>query len=144
MENKDYYIDDSNVIELCTDDFAGKKISNKNFAKKYGMIKAYAPWCGFCKRFKDDMNFLANNLNKEGFIVGALNCDKYKELSKELGVPHYPYLFQVYPDGSIKPMELEGGRTVETILKSICKFTNENSKGKGKCCKKEGNKIKCN
>ena len=144
MDNKDYYVDNSNVVELCGDDFQDKIVLNKNYKNKYGLIKAYAPWCGFCKRFKDDMNFLADNLNKQGFTVGALNCDKYKELSKKLGVPHYPYLFEVYPNGEVKPMEIEGGRNIESILKKICQFTNESGSGKGKCCRKEGNKINCN
>tara|TARA_B100001173_G_C15602021_1_gene385074 strand:- start:101 stop:541 length:441 start_codon:yes stop_codon:yes gene_type:complete len=143
-QEQDYYTNNSEVVELCADDFKNKLILNKKFVGHYGLVKAYAPWCGYCKKFKDDMNFLANNLNNQGFIVGALNCDKYKDVSKSLGVPYYPYLFQVYPNGELKPMELEGGRNIESVLKNICQFTNENNTGNGKCCKKVGNKITCN
>jgi thiol-disulfide isomerase/thioredoxin len=144
MGKDDYYKDNSEVVELCAADFTNNKVTHPSFENKFGLVKAYAPWCGFCKRFKDDMNFLAENLNNQGFTVGALNCIDNKELGKSLKVPHYPYLYQVSPNGELKPMELEGGRTVESVLKSICKFTNENNSGNGKCCKKDGNKIVCN
>ena len=144
MGKDDYYKDNSEVVELCADDFTDNKVTHPSFENKFGLVKAYAPWCGFCKRFKGDMDFLAENLNKQGFTVGALNCVDNKELGKSLKVPHYPYLYQVSPSGVLEPMELEGGRTVESVLKSICKFTNENNVGKGKCCKKDGNKIVCN
>lgn len=144
MDNKDYYKENSDVIELCGDDFQDAKIENKKFKGKFGLLKAYAPWCGFCKRFIDDMNFLATNLKNEDFAVGAINCDSYKELGKKIGVTHYPYLFQVFPDGSLKKMDLEGGRNVESVLKNICQFTNEVPNKKGKCCKRIGNKLECN
>lgn len=144
MENQDYYRENSDVIELCQTDFKDGKLVNEQFKNKFGMLKAYAPWCGFCKRFKDDMNFLASNLKDQDFAVGALNCDSYKEIGRNIGVEYYPFLFQVYPDGTLKKMELEGGRNVESVLKNICQFTNGVPNHNGKCCTRVGDKINCN
>jgi len=145
MGKDDYYRVNSNVVELCSDDFdKDNKVIHPSFNNKFGLVKAYAPWCGFCKRFKDDMNFLANNLKEQGYTVAALNCADYKELSQKLEVPHYPYLFNVSPDGKLEAMDLEGGRNVDNVLKNICQFTNKNNSGNAKCCKKVNNKIECN
>ena len=144
MEEKSYYKDNSEVTELCENDFNGNRIKHKDFKNKYGLVKAYAPWCGHCKALKEDMNFLADNLNKQGFQIGAINCVKNNSLSKILNVEYYPYLFEVYPSGELKPFRLDGQRNIENILKGICKFTNENNDNGGKCCRKENNKIICN
>ena len=142
--DKNYYNEDDNkVIELNINDFKDKKIINKNFTNKYGLLKAYAPWCGYCKLLKDDLKFLSNGLEKNGFQIGAINCDLEKELSTELEVKGYPSLYMINPDGSLSEAKPES-RSVEDILKFICQYTNEHSENKlGKCCKRKGNKIIC-
>ena len=52
MDNKDYYVDNSNVVELCGDDFQDKIVLNKNYKNKYGLIKAYAPLVDSVKDLK--------------------------------------------------------------------------------------------
>ena len=139
-----YYNDNTNkVIELSTKDFKNKKVIHKNFKNKYGLIKAYAHWCGYCKLIKEDIKFLSNGLEKNGFQIGAINCAYQKDLSKELEVAGYPSLYMVNPDGSLVEAKPES-RSVEDILKYICQYTNRHSENKlGKCCKKIGDNIIC-
>jgi len=143
MEENYYSGNDNKVIELNITDFAGKKIIHPDFKNNYGLVKAYAPWCGYCKSIKDDIKFLSNGLYKNGFQIGAINCILEKQVSQDLQVRGYPSLFMVNPDGSLKEAMPES-RSVEDILKYICKYTNEHSKNNlGKCCRKEGNDIIC-
>ena len=144
MENKSYYLgNDNKVIELSDRDFNDGKVTHRSFKNKFGLLKAYAPWCGFCKRLKDDLIFLGNGLHKNGFQVAALNCDIYKELSRTIGVRGYPSLYMINPDGSLTEAT-PSSRSIEDILKYICEYTNNYSENSsGKCCRRDGNNIIC-
>ena len=41
MEEKSYYKDNSEVTELCENDFNGNRIKHNDFKNKYGLVKAY-------------------------------------------------------------------------------------------------------
>ena len=144
MENKSYYLgNDNKVMELSNKDFRDGKVIHKNFKNKFGLLKAYAPWCGFCKRLKEDLIFLGNGLHKNGFQVAALNCDIEKELSRSLGVQGYPSLYMINPDGSLTEAT-PNSRSIEDILKFICEYTNNYSNNtSGKCCRRVNDKIIC-
>ena len=139
-----YYDETTNkVIELTTKDFKGKTVINENFNNKYGLIKAYAPWCGWCKKLKEDLKFLSNGLFEHNFQIGAINCQAEEELKSQIGVRGYPSLYMVNPDGTMEEATPQS-RSVEDILSYICEYTNTHSKRTaGKCCKKVGDKIIC-
>ena len=60
-------------------------------AKHVWLIEFYAPWCQHCKRLKPTMERLAKEL--EGFVkVGAVNCEKEKQLCGVEGVSSFPVL----------------------------------------------------
>ncbi len=140
----------SNVYELKGYDFNGTNIINKAFKNKFGFLKVYAPWCPHCTNMVDDMKYLATELKKENIVFGALNSENPKNSKKlqELDVGYFPSLYMVYDDGKTEKVEMNNN-SVEGILDVICNKSNgyvNNSKSinkKGKCCKKEGNTIKC-
>ena len=141
MDN--YYDNIKEIIELSPKDFTNNKITNKKIKGHYGLLKAYAPWCGHCHRFQDSMIFLAKGLQKHGFRVCALNCDVKENATIAQGLLplgdslYFPTLFKIYPNGSIEKMNIPN-REMDTLLDTICNFTN-----KKKCCKKVNNKLVC-
>ena len=67
-----------------------KKYPDSN-AKNVWLIKFYAPWCGHCKKFVQDLDRLGKDL--DGFVrVGAVNCEKEKAFCSTEGVSEYPKL----------------------------------------------------
>lgn len=134
----------SNVIQLENKNFKNKKITHKAFKNKYGLLKVYAPWCGYCTLMVDDINFIADELKSVDFMIGALNYEKSKNICQELEVKSFPYIFMVGHDGTLEDVsDKAGDRSVESLLNLICNKTNEYSNNNGKCCKKVGNKIVC-
>ena len=74
-------------------DSAVKSLKKTKFpgsdAKHVWLIEFYAPWCQHCKRLKPTMERLAKEL--EGFVkVGAVNCEKEKQLCGVEGVSSFP------------------------------------------------------
>ena len=60
-------------------------------AKHVWLIEFYAPWCQHCQRLKPTMERLAKEL--EGLVkVGAVNCEKEKQLCGVEGVSSFPVL----------------------------------------------------
>jgi len=58
-------------------------------AKHVWLIEFYAPWCQHCRRFKPVFERVARDL--DGFVkVGAVNCEKEKQLCGVEGVNSYP------------------------------------------------------
>jgi protein disulfide-isomerase A1 len=133
----------SNVIQLSDKDFKNKKVVKNTLKGKSGILKVYAPWCGFCTTMVDDMNFIADELKPVDFVVAALNYEQSKNICSELGVKSFPSMYMISDKGVLEDVsDIVGNRSIESILDVICKKTNEYS-NKGRCCKKKGNKIVC-
>ena len=131
----------SNVIELAETDFNSQnKIIRPEFKNKFSLIKVYAPWCTYCVKMTNDINFLANHLPKENIMVGAINYEKNKELVSNLNVKTFPSMFIANIDGTLENVNM-GSRSVEEILNVICIKTKEYSMNT--CCRITANGIKC-
>ena len=72
-----------------------KSLKNNKFpgsdAKHVWLIEFYAPWCQHCKRLKPTMEKLAGDL-KDLVKIGAVNCEKEKQLCGVEGVSSFPVI----------------------------------------------------
>lgn len=139
MDTKDKYSKDSGVMELTKKDFNGNKIINRNIRGNFGLLKVYAPWCGYCTRIVDDLSFLAKGLSKHDFKIAAVNIENSeagnRNLQEILGVASFPTLFFINTDGTLEKYESDD-RSIEALLQKTCAFTK-------KCCSRENGKITC-
>ena len=145
---KDYYRDNSDVIELDKTDFSSEgKIINPMFKNKFGLLKVYADWCGHCKNMKQMLNFLSSELKDEEFIVGALNYGSYDKDNKpdflKTRINSFPTLLMVNYDGNIETLPKSLTNSMDDILDNICHYTEKASttSKKTKVCKKLTNKL---
>lgn len=165
--NNIYNYDKDGVYELEDGtDIKNQKINNKKLLGSFGLIKVYAPWCGYCHALKDSvMKFLGKNMKDYEFNICAINSEnpKNKELCQKLQIRYFPYLLIYTPSGQIMSIEdeLSQSRSIEKILEVICRVSNglSNIKSVNKdspipsrvscnkdaiCCEKVGDKIECN
>tara|TARA_B100000963_G_scaffold362019_1_gene402125 strand:+ start:6184 stop:6567 length:384 start_codon:yes stop_codon:yes gene_type:complete len=105
----------SNVIELTSNDFTNTKLIHPSFKNKIGLIKIYAPWCGYCTVMNFDMNFLGKSLPKRNIIVGAINYEQNKELVGKIGSKGFPSMFVVDKEGILHEKSM-GNRSIMEIL----------------------------
>lgn len=116
----------SNVVELSASDFKDNKIINKNLKNKLGILKVYAPWCGYCTQMVSDVNFIADELKSVDFKVAALNFDNAKDVSRQLSVSSLPAMFMIDKKGNLENISSEvGDRSIEKILDVVCKKSSE-------------------
>jgi len=110
------------VNELSAKDFSGTKIISPKFKNKYGLLKVYAPWCGYCQQMEELLIEIAGKLKPHGFVVGALNADNQvnKPVAQALGVRGFPTLFLVNKNGEV--FNYDGARTGLAITDAIDKF----------------------
>ncbi|CCE63888.1 hypothetical protein TPHA_0G00520 [Tetrapisispora phaffii CBS 4417] len=82
-----FYDDNPYIMELTGKNF-DKVIDNTNYTT---MVEFYAPWCGYCQKFKPVMEQVSKKLN--GLMnVAAVNCDLSinKRLCSEQGIEGFP------------------------------------------------------
>ena len=143
FQNK--YSDTIYVTELNGSDFKingpiDVKVTKPSFQNKFGLIKFYAPWCGFCKNMVEDLKFLGKGLKNHNFMIGAVNLDNptNKGVADAMGVRGIPVIFNMNSNGELKKMDKET-REVSGLLSNICEFTNNST-----CCIRDQNgNIKC-
>ena len=148
MDNK--YESGCGVVELEGKDFTNGNINNDCVKNKFGILKAYAPFCHFCTDMVDDMKFLGKELNKNGIAVCALNTqnEKNREISQKLQIGGIPSLFMIKQGGELENIDnVLQDRSVGSILNVICDKTTEYSKNNNqyrkRCCRKVNDKIHC-
>ena len=117
----------SRVIELTDKDFSGTTLINPKIKGKYCLLKVYAPWCGYCVRMTNDMNFLADSLKKKDIPVATINFEQNKELVGRIGSRGFPSMFIVDRSGKLNEVNM-GSRSVLEMLKGLQKTINIHEK----------------
>ena len=148
MDNK--YESGCGVVELEGTDFQNGNIINKCVEGKFGILKAYAPWCPHCTNMVDDMKFLGRELKKNGIAVCALNTqnETNREIAQKLQIGGIPSLFMIKQGGELENIDnILEDRSVLSLLNVICDKTTEYSKNNNRyrkrCCRKVNNEIHC-
>lgn len=100
--------DGTKVVELTTQDWDEYKAKNSKF-----MVAFYAPWCGHCKKLKEEYIIAAEDLLFSAPLT-AVNCDAAdaKQLCTDYDIKGFPTL-KWHDDGVMT--EYDGGRTQGAI-----------------------------
>jgi thiol-disulfide isomerase/thioredoxin len=70
--------------------------------KKDGFLMCYAIWCPHCRNKVDMWSSLASELKNTNFVIAALDCVKYKEISNALGITGIPRVFYFNKAGKLE------------------------------------------
>ncbi|EME28932.1 protein disulfide-isomerase [Galdieria sulphuraria] len=106
----------SNVIELDQRTFEKEVLgSSENW-----LVEFYAPWCGYCKQLEPVYKKVASRL-KDAVRVGAVNAEKYPNLSQRYQVRGFPtiFLFRLSNKKNKIPVEYQGDRTSKSLLSFV-------------------------
>lgn len=117
------------VINLKLSDFNNKKLINKTFKNKPGLIMFGTNWCGHCQMTKPAILSLAD-IGKKDFIVAAVDCDEQTTLSDIFEIVGFPTLMNVSKDGTLSSYNYTS-RDLTTLVQNMCKTI----KNKNKMCK---------
>ena len=120
------HYDNTNVIELTGKDFSsrsGLRVKRRDFTNNYGIVKFYAPWCPHCVNMKQDMIYLADQLQDYNVKIAAVNCDNSQDgndqLAQKANINGLPTIFIMREDGSLKLYD--GKRDVGGLLNALVK-----------------------
>jgi thiol-disulfide isomerase/thioredoxin len=132
MDDKNLYDNQPGITELSTKDLVrngdGSVLPIRNeFNNKVYMLVYYAPWCGHCRNMVSDVKALANTLKDEGFMVGAINCERNSDLSDKILIESFPKIYFVKDN---KAKKYDGDRDLESLVNYLCETL-------GKCGKKK-------
>ena len=111
------------------------KLTNENFHSKTSdgrvwFVKAFAPWCGWCKKIKDTWIALsAANAGREDAAVGEIDCTEDKDICNELGIRGFPTL-QIFYKGAVGD-KFTGERDLPTLQKYLDDKVTELKAGAG-------------
>ena len=83
---------------------------HENFLNKSYLLLFYAPWCGHCKTMVNEITNLGEQLYNDNFVVGAVNCEKQKDVSNKFSINGFP---TIYLSVGNKTELYNGDRTVE-------------------------------
>ena len=123
------YRNNTDVIILTDSDFDNNgKVKKPELQNRFGLIKFYATWCPHCKNKVNDIEFLAEGLEKEktNFYIGVVNIDNEKNIKQKMGVQGIPSFFFVNKNGILEELQ-NFVFSVENTLLTICEKTQ-------KCC----------
>jgi thiol-disulfide isomerase/thioredoxin len=131
-EQENLYDGHKGIVELDTSDLTkqsdGTALPNLNkFQGIVYMLIFYAPWCGFCHQMADDVKDLAKHLHDEGFLVGAVNCERNSDIDEKIQINGFPTVYFVKDD---KAELYDKGRDLESMVSHLCETL-------GKCGKKK-------
>jgi thioredoxin-like negative regulator of GroEL len=132
MESKNLYNNVPGIKELSTKDLIRHNNGSilpvgNEFHNKVYMLIYYAPWCGHCKDMVKNVKTLANTLKDEGFMVGAINCERNSDLSDKIIIDSFPTVYFVKEN---KAIQYDGSRELDDLVKFLCVTL-------GKCAKKK-------
>ena len=86
--------------------------AHKRVEIRKGLLVYYAPWCGFCKAFKNDLNELANHTKVSAIDISSPSFDIEAE-RKGLELTTVPAIFYVNGQQAVK---YKGTRAWKDIL----------------------------
>jgi protein disulfide-isomerase A1 len=116
-EQEEEPVDEKDVLVLTDSTFDDAIKQNQ-----YILVEFYAPWCGHCQSLKPEYARAATTLKEQGSAVALAKVDATVEssLGQRYAVQGYPTL-KWFVDG--EPLDYNGGRTSEDILKFVKKKT---------------------
>lgn len=108
------------VRELKPNDFDIK--ARKILLKKDGFLMCYSMWCPHCRNKVQMWISLANKLKKTNFVIAALDCMQYTEISSMLGISTIPRIFYFDKQGRLEDYTFE--ITPNALLNYACETKN--------------------
>eukprot|EP00736_Rhodelphis_marinus_P005282 Rmarinus@m.13252 len=109
------YSRNDDVVQLTPKSFRSEVLKD---TRSVWMVEFYAPWCGHCKNLAPEYKKAASNLN--GLVkLGAVDCDKYRDLCGRYDVRGFPTI-KVFPadkKGRENPFDYQGERRAGAISK---------------------------
>lgn len=109
-------------VKEITEEEANKIYTAANWElPKNTFVKFFAPWCGFCKRMKDDWISAGKRVLNEipGAQLAELDCtgEGADAVSKQFNVSGFPTIMWFDENG--KHTEYEGGRSIDDIVNHV-------------------------
>ena len=93
------------------------ELNNENFTKETSnglkLVDFYTTWCGYCTKQQEVLNELSEN----GFWIGKLDCDKYKDIANEYRITGFPS-FILFKNGKIAT-QFSGYHTKGQLLNKL-------------------------
>ena len=127
-ESADYFGPNNRYVkELTPDDFESSsswKIKNIRGEPMNGMVLFYAPWCGYCKQVKPELEKAAQLCGFCDFY--AFNCEKHKAHVMKIK-EDMPQLIDGYPSivlykNGIPDDYYKGGRSAKELIAACMKI----------------------
>ena len=111
------------VRELSSKDFKIDGVKAPTLLlKKDGFLMCYALWCPHCRNKVNMWSSLARELKNTDFVIAALDCVKYKEISRALGISGIPRIFYFNKSGKLEDYTQE--MTPNALLNYACDTKN--------------------
>ncbi|KAF2734135.1 disulfide isomeras-like protein [Polyplosphaeria fusca] len=119
----------SSVIDLDPKNFDSVVLKSG----KPALVEFFAPWCGHCKNLAPVYEELATSFQfaSDKVSIAKVDADAHKDLGKRFGVQGFPTL-KWFDGKSDKPVEYEGGRDIESLMKWVTDKTSLRPKVKAK------------
>ena len=99
------------------------KLTSLSWIEKGGekgiLVEFFAPWCGHCKNLAPEWKIAGDTFTDDDpIVIAAVDATVSPALAKRLDVKGYPTI-KFFPKGSTTPIEYDGGRTADTIIKWV-------------------------
>ncbi|CED84223.1 Thioredoxin/protein disulfide isomerase [Phaffia rhodozyma] len=115
----------SNVLVLNDDNF------DQHIGQAKGaLVEFYAPWCGHCKNLAPTYEQLADTYSGKDVLIAKIDADgEGKKSGSRFGVKGYPTI-KWFPAGSLKPVDYNSGRDLDSLVAFVSDKTGIKSKVK--------------